>query len=59
MKVERVENIILSDNDTKTLAIFLDLLNEIDREVVDLNIKRIIKNIQQDINELEDYLSYE
>lgn len=59
MKVERIENIILSDNDTRLLADFLDLLDDIDREVVNSDIKNIIKNIHQDINELEDYLSYE
>ena len=59
MKIERVENIVLNDNDTKLLADFLDLVDEIEREVVSSDIKNIIKNIHQDINELEDYLSYE
>ena len=59
MRIERIENIVLNDNDTKLLADFLDLMDDIDREVVDPDIKNIIKNIHQDINELEDYLSYE
>lgn len=59
MRIERVENIVLNDNDTKLLADFLDLVDEIEREVVSPDIKNIIKNIHQDINELEDYLSYE
>lgn len=59
MRIERVENIILNDNDTKLLADFLDLMDEIEREVVDPDIEDIIKNIHQDINELESYLSYE
>lgn len=59
MRIERVENIVLNDNDTKLLADFLDLVDDIDREVVSPDIKNIIKNIHQDINELEDYLSYE
>ena len=59
MKIERVENIVLNDNDTKLLADFLDLVDEIEREVVSSDIKNIIKNIHQDINELADYLSYE
>ena len=59
MRIERVENIVLNDNDTKLLADFLDLMDEIEREVVNPDIKNIIKNIHQDINELEDYLSYE
>ena len=59
MRIERVENIVLNDNDTKLLADFLDLVDDIDREVVNPDIKTIIKGIHQDINELEDYLSYE
>ena len=59
MRIERVENIVLNDNDTKLLADFLDLMDEIEREVVNPDIKNIIKNINQDINELEDYLAYE
>ena len=59
MRIERVENIVLNDNDTKLLADFLDLMDEIEREVVNPDIKNIIKNIHQDINELEDYLAYE
>ena len=59
MRIERVEKIVLNDNDTKLLGDFLDLVDEIEREVVDPDIKNIIKNIHQDINELEDYLSYE
>ena len=31
MKIERVENIVLNDNDTKLLADFLDLVDEIER----------------------------
>ena len=59
MRIERVENIVLNDNDTKLLTGFLDLVDEIEREVVGSDIKNIIKNIHQDISELEDYLSYE
>ena len=59
MRIERIEKIVLNDNDTKLLGDFLDLVDEIEREVVDLDIKDIIKNIHQDINELESYLSYE
>ena len=59
MRIERVENIVLNDNDTKLLAKFSDLVVEIDREVVNPDIKTIIKGIHQDINELENYISYE
>lgn len=59
MRIERVEKIVLNDNDTKLLADFLDLVDDIDREVVDPDIRTIIKGIHQDINELENYLSYE
>ena len=59
MRIRRVEEIELNDNDTKLLAKFLDLVDDIDREVVDSDIKSIIKNIHQNISELEDYLSYE
>ena len=59
MRIERVEKIVLNDNDTKLLGDFLDLVDDIDREVVDLDIRTIIKGIHQDIDELENYLSYE
>ena len=59
MRIERIEKIILNDNDTKLLADFLDLVDDIDREVVDPDIRTIIKGIHQDIDELENYLSYE
>ena len=59
MRIGRVEKIVLNDNDTKLLADFLDLVDDIDREVVDPDIRTIIKGIHQDIDELEDYLSYE
>ena len=59
MRIERVEKIVLNDNDTKLLGDFLDLVDEIDREVVDPDIRTIIKGIHQDIDELENYLSYE
>ena len=59
MRIERVEKIVLNDNDTKLLAKFLDLVDEIEREVVDPDIRTIIKGIHQDIDELENYLSYE
>ena len=59
MRIERIENIILNDNDTKLLADFLDLMDDIDKEVVNPDIKTIIKGIHQDINELEDFISYE
>ena len=59
MRIERVEKIVLNDNDTKLLADFLDLVDDIDREVVDPDIRTIIKGIHQDINELENHLSYE
>ena len=59
MRIERIENIVLNNNDTKLLADFLDLMDDIDREVVDPDIKTIIKGIHQDINELENHLSYE
>ena len=59
MRIERVEKIVLNDNDTKLLGDFLDLVDEIEREVVDSDIKTIIKGIHQDINELENHLSYE
>lgn len=58
MRIRRVEEIELNDNDTKLLAKFLDLVDDIDREVVNSDIKSIIKNIRQNISELEDYLSY-
>ena len=59
MRIERIENIVLNDNDTKLLAKFLDLMDDIDRNVVNPDIKTIIKGIHQDINELEDFISYE
>ena len=59
MRIERIENIVLNDNDTKLLADFLDLMDEIEREVVDPDIRSIIKGIHQDINELENHFSYE
>lgn len=59
MRIERVEKIVLNDNDTKLLADFLDLVDDIGREVVDPDIRTIIKGIHQDIDELENYLSYE
>ena len=59
MRIERIENIVLNDNDTKLLADFLDLVDDIGREVVDPDIRTIIKGIHQDIGELENYLSYE
>lgn len=59
MRIRRVEEIELNDNDTKLLAKFLDLVDDIDREVVNPDIKTIIKGIHQDINELEDFISYE
>ena len=59
MRIERVENIVLNDNDTKLLAKFSDLVVEIDREVVNPDIKTIIKGIHQDIEELENFISYE
>ena len=59
MRIERVEKIVLNDNDTKLLGDFLDLIDEIEREVVDPDIRDIIKGIHQDIDELENYLSYE
>lgn len=59
MRIERVEKIVLNDNDTKLLGDFLDLVDEIEREVVDSDIRTIIKGIHQDIDELESYLSYE
>ena len=59
MRIERVEKIVLNNNDTKLLADFLDLVDDIDREVVDPDIRTIIKGIHQDIDELENYLSYE
>ena len=59
MRIERIENIVLNDTDTKLLADFLDLIDEIEREVVDPDIRDIIKGIHQDIDELENYLSYE
>ena len=59
MRIERIENIVLNDNDTKLLAKFLDLVDDIGREVVNPDIKTIIKGIHQDIEELEDFISYE
>ena len=59
MRIERIENIVLNDNDTKLLAKFLALVDDIDREVVNSDIKSIIKNIRQNISELEDFISYE
>ena len=59
MRIERIENIVLNDNDTKLLAKFLDLVDDIDREVVNPDIKTIIKGIHQDIEELECFISYE
>ena len=43
MRIRRVEEIELNDNDTKLLAKFLDLVGDIDREVVNSDIKSIIK----------------
>ena len=59
MRIERIENIVLNDNDTKLLAKLLDLVDDIDREVVNPDIKTIIKGIHQDIEELENFISYE
>lgn len=59
MRIERVEKIVLNDNDTKLLADFLDLIDEIEIHLVDPDIRDVIKGIHQDIDELESYLSYE
>ena len=59
MRIERIEDIVFNDNDSKLLADFLDLIDEIEREVVSPDIRNIIKNIHQDINELEDYFTHE
>ena len=59
MRIERIESIVLNDNDTKIVGDFLDLITDIKDQVVDEDVKTIIKGIHQDINELENYLSYE
>lgn len=59
MRIERIEKIVLNDNDTKLLGDFLDLIDEIEIHVVDPDIRDITKGIHQDIDELESYLSYE
>lgn len=59
MRIERIENIVLNDNDTKTVGDFLDLITDIKEQVVDEDVKTIIKGIHQDIEELEAFISYE
>ena len=55
MKVKRIEKIVLNDDDVKLLADFADLLDDIEREIVDQKIKYIISDIRGHIDELEEH----
>lgn len=55
MKIKRIEKIVLDDNDVQVLADFADLLDNIEREIVDQKIKYIISDIRGHIDELEEY----
>ena len=55
MKIERIEKIVLNDDDAKLLADFADLLDDIEREIDDQKIKNIIFDIRGCIDELEEH----
>ena len=59
MKIKRIEKIVLDDNDVQVLADFADLLDNIEREIVDQKIKYIISDIRGHIDELEEHCLYE
>lgn len=59
MIVNRIEKIVLDDNDVQVLADFADLLDNIEREIVDQKIKYIISDIRGHIDELEEHCLYE
>lgn len=59
MIVKRIEKIALNDDDVKLLADFADLLDNIEREIVDQKIKNIIFDIRGHIDELEEHCLYE
>lgn len=59
MIVKRIEKIVLYDDDVKLLADFVDLLDDIEREIVDQKIKYIISDIRGHIDELEEHCLYE
>ena len=55
MRIKRIEKIVLDDNDVQVLADFADLLDNIEREIVDQKIKNIIFDIRGGIDELEEH----
>lgn len=55
MKIKRIEKIVLDDDDVQLLADFADLLDNIEREIVDQKIKNIIFDIRGHIDELEEH----
>ena len=55
MRIERIEKIVLNDDDVKLLADFADLLDDIERKIVDQKIKYIISDIRGHIDELEEH----
>ena len=59
MRIKRIEKIVLDDNDVQVLADFADLLDNIEREIVDQKIKYIISDIRGHIDELEEHCLYE
>ena len=59
MIINRIEKIVLNDDDVKLLADFADLLDNIEREIVDQKIKYIISDIRGHIDELEEHCLYE
>lgn len=59
MKINRIEKIVLDGDDVKLLGDFADLLDDIEREIVDQKIKYIISDIRGNIDELEEHCLYE
>lgn len=59
MIVKRIEKIALNDDEVKLLADFVDLLDNIEREIVDQKIKYIVSDIRGHIDELEEHCLYE
>ena len=55
MKIKRIEKIVLNDDEVQLLADFADLLDNIEREIVDQKIKYIISDIRGHIDELEEH----
>lgn len=55
MRIKRIEKIVLDDNDVQVLADFADLLDNIEREIVDQKVKNIIFDIRGYIDELEEH----